>query len=187
MSALGQRAACVARQARQARPNGVRSKRTYASESHGHDHGHGHHAPPVEESLGSAFYIAIGAIPASMFVYSISRPGKDGQPSAVSTWLEKLSDNKEKWETRAHLTTAAIQEAARDKHLFYNIERNRHIELSYPEVFQHGSPFNVPAGHSVNLDQVVSHYRKQHLDEEERKATKLAAKAEAAAAAAAAK
>ncbi|KAK3693938.1 hypothetical protein B0T22DRAFT_476737 [Podospora appendiculata] len=175
MSALGQRAACAVRQARQARPTGVRNTRTYASESHGH--GHGHHAPPVEESLGSAFYIAIGAIPASMFVYSISRPGKDGQPSAVATWLEKISDNKEKWETRAHLTTSAIQEAARDKHLFYNIERNRHIELNYPEVFQHGSPFNVPAGHSVNLDKVVSHYRKQHLDEEARKAKKLEAAA----------
>lgn len=37
-----------------------------------------------------------------------------------------------------------------------------------------GSPRNVPAGHYVNLDKVVEHYRKQHLDDEERKAKKLA-------------
>lgn len=37
-----------------------------------------------------------------------------------------------------------------------------------------GCPNNVPAGHGVNLDHVVEHYRKQHLDEEERKAKKLA-------------
>lgn len=37
-----------------------------------------------------------------------------------------------------------------------------------------GCPNNVPAGHGVNLDYIVEHYRKQHLDEEERKAKKLA-------------
>jgi hypothetical protein len=39
----------------------------------------------------------------------------------------------------------------------------------------------VPAGHYVNMDKVVEHYRKQHLDEEDRKAKKLAAKAATAA------
>jgi len=45
-------------------------------------------------------------------------------------------------------------------------------------MFQHGSPYNVPAGSGVNLDKVMEHYRKQHLDEEERKAKKLAAAAQ---------
>ena len=44
-------------------------------------------------------------------------------------------------------------------------------------VFQHGSPINVPAGHYVNLDKVVAHYRKQHIEEEERKVKKLEAAA----------
>lgn len=43
-------------------------------------------------------------------------------------------------------------------------------------VFHAGSPFNVPAGHNANLDKVVEHYRQQHLDEEERKATKARSK-----------
>lgn len=35
---------------------------------------------------------------------------------------------------------------------------------------------NVVAGSQINLDHVVAHYRKQHLDEEERKAKLLAKK-----------
>jgi len=42
-------------------------------------------------------------------------------------------------------------------------------------VFTTGSPFNVPAGHNANLDHVVNHYRERHINEEERKAKKLAA------------
>jgi hypothetical protein len=34
---------------------------------------------------------------------------------------------------------------------------------------------NVPAGHYIKLDKVLAHYKKKHLDEEERKAKKLAA------------
>lgn len=37
-----------------------------------------------------------------------------------------------------------------------------------------GCPNNVPAGHYPNMDKVMEHYRKQHLDDEERKAKKLA-------------
>ncbi|KAK3936485.1 hypothetical protein QBC46DRAFT_357435 [Diplogelasinospora grovesii] len=170
-AALRQRAVCAARQVR---PTGVRNTRSYASESHG-SHGHGHHAPPVEESLGTAFYVAVGAVPACMLLYSVSRPGKDGEPSGISKMLERVSDMKEQWETRNHLMTAALEQAAHDKHLLYHAPRNTHVELKYPEVFQHGSPFNVPAGHYINMDKVVAHYRKQHLEEEERKAKKLGA------------
>jgi hypothetical protein len=41
-------------------------------------------------------------------------------------------------------------------------------------MIQQGSQVNVPAGHYINLDKVIEHYRKQHLDEEKRKATKMA-------------
>lgn len=38
-----------------------------------------------------------------------------------------------------------------------------------------GNPRNVPAGHSVNLDKVMEHYRQKHLAEEERKLKALEA------------
>ncbi|KAK3372555.1 hypothetical protein B0H63DRAFT_453873 [Podospora didyma] len=169
MSALGQRAASVARQAR---PTVARNTRSYASG--GHDH---HHAPAAPEALGKAFFVAVGAIPASMVLYAMSRPGKDGEKSTFGKYLEDVSNMRETWKTRNHLTTAAVEQAARDKHLFYNVERSAYHELRHPEVFQHGSPFNVPAGHSVNMDKVVAHYQRKHLDEEDRKARKLAAAA----------
>lgn len=37
-----------------------------------------------------------------------------------------------------------------------------------------GCPHNVPAGHYANLDHLVAHYRKEHLEEEERKLKRLA-------------
>lgn len=46
---------------------------------------------------------------------------------------------------------------------------------TWHRMFQHGSPFNVPAGSGVNLDKVIAHYRKQYLEEEVRKAKRLAA------------
>ncbi|KAK4189707.1 hypothetical protein QBC35DRAFT_544763 [Podospora australis] len=169
MSAFRQRAAQLARQSRPQRA--VRSTRSYGS-SHGHDH---HHEHTVEEKLGPAFYVTVGTIAASYFVYSISRTGKNGEESSLHKYFKKLADYKDEWETRNHLVTAAMEQAAHDKHLLYNAPRSRTIELKYPEVFQHGSPFNVPAGHYVNMDKVIAHYHQKHLKEEERKASKLAA------------
>lgn len=47
------------------------------------------------------------------------------------------------------------------------------LTLGNYRLFHSGSPRNVPAGHYVNIDHVVEHYRKEHLDEEERKFKKL--------------
>ncbi|KAK4218787.1 hypothetical protein QBC37DRAFT_178506 [Rhypophila decipiens] len=167
-TALRQRATAIARQAR---PNSVRNTRSYASDSHGHGHGHG-----VDEPLGNGFFYAMATIPASIFLYSISRPAENGEQSRFTKWMEKMITEKRDEEERinAH-NTALVNQAAIDRHILtYAPSNNGHHELRYPEVFQQGSPFNVPAGHGVNLDKVIAHYRKQHLDEEERKA-KLAA------------
>ncbi|KAL2263378.1 hypothetical protein VTK26DRAFT_7017 [Humicola hyalothermophila] len=167
MSALRQRAAQLVRQAR---PAGVRNTRTYAS-----SHGHHEHAHNVQEPIGVGLYIAGAAILGSAFVYHISRPAENGELSALHRWMIKISDYSKEWETKNQLMTAALEQAARDKHLFLTAERSTHYELKYPEVFTTGSPFNVPAGHYANIDKVVAHYQKQHLEEEARKAKKLAA------------
>lgn len=77
--------------------------------------------------------MAFAAVPVSVIIYKISRPNKDGHPTAIEDWLTKVSDMNKEWAQKNHNNTAAIQQAAKDKHLFYNIERNTHIELSYPE------------------------------------------------------
>ncbi|KAI1333274.1 hypothetical protein F5Y16DRAFT_8591 [Xylariaceae sp. FL0255] len=169
MQALRTRAAgAVSR----SRTTALRSTRSYASESHGHDH---HAAPPVEESFGAAFYIFAGFVPLSFLGYQISRPGPDGEPSAGTKFIQKF-DYFNEWETRNALRTQMFEQAAHDKHLFYNVEKNMHIELKTPELMYSTSPRNVPAGHIINLDHVTEHYRKQAAAEEERVMKKLAEK-----------
>ena len=159
------------RAVRRIRPVGMRNARTYAS-----DHGHGHHhAHTVEESLGAGFWLAIATIPASVLVYQASRPDKNGETTVIEKWISQSMDLSAEWEKKNHNNTALIEQAAKDKHLFYNVKRNPHIDLKYPEIFEHGSPFNVPAGHYVNMGNVVAHYQQKHLEAEERKARKLAA------------
>ncbi|TGJ85947.1 hypothetical protein E0Z10_g2831 [Xylaria hypoxylon] len=167
MQALRTRAVGVVRRAR---PTTLRTSRSYASESHGH-----HEAPKVDEGLGTAFYVFAGALPTSILAYQISRPGADGEPSSLSKWLQQF-DYFNDWETRNTLRTELLEQAAHDKHLFLHAGRSTHVELKTPELFNSGSPWNVPAGHSVNLDHITEHYRKQAAAEEERKVKKLAEK-----------
>lgn len=53
------------------------------------------------------------------------------------------------------------------------------ILTAVPRSFQSHSPRNIVAGSLVNMDAVTERYRKQHLEEEERKAKKLAAQSQA--------
>ncbi|OAA60955.1 NADH-ubiquinone oxidoreductase [Niveomyces insectorum RCEF 264] len=176
MLPIRQRAVCMARLARLRRPATATPAVRFAStDSHSHDHGHGESHAPVDEPMGSAFFIALAAIPASWLLYTLTRPGKDGEPAALSTYINKFSYLTEQWENRNTLHTAAIEQAAHDKNLLYTVDRNTHIDLRFPEVFQTGSPYNVPAGHSVNLDKVVAHYREQHHKEAARQAKAAAA------------
>ena len=154
----------------------------------------------------------MGLIPATVFVYKVSRPDKNGETTVIEKWIGQAMDMQAEWATKNHNNAAAIEQAAKDKHLFYHVPRQRHIELKYPEyvftlpgvreacdadlldgqdrwftvapwltrdrTFGHGSPYNVPAGHYVNMDKVVAHYNQKHLAAEERKAKKLAAASE---------
>ncbi|KAK3949367.1 NADH dehydrogenase [Pseudoneurospora amorphoporcata] len=177
----------ASRVARKVRAPCVRNTRRYASDSHGpadhahstagHEEHHHHHHHSVNEELGTAFYVTFGAIPVFGALYYVSQPGKDGQPNKVTRWWQKWEEHSEKLANQNALMTATLDQAAHDKHLFYYADqlRSGHYEMRYPELLQHGSARNVPAGTYIRMDKVVELYRKQHLDEEERKAKKLAA------------
>ncbi|EFW99523.1 NADH-ubiquinone oxidoreductase [Grosmannia clavigera kw1407] len=181
MLPLRQRAACMARQAR-LRPvmPASRASRAFAStDSHSHDH-HDHHDrhdshASVDEPMGKGFYVALAAIPATWILYTLKNSGKDGQPTALESYFSKFDYLTEQWEVRNTLRTAAIEQATHDRILLQTVPRNSQVDLRFPEVFQSGSPYNVPAGHAVNLNHVVAHYKDQHYKETERQA-KAAAK-----------
>ncbi|KAF3015582.1 hypothetical protein E8E14_008124 [Neopestalotiopsis sp. 37M] len=166
MQAVRQRAACVARRAR---PSMARQVRSYASD-------HGHAAPQVEEKLSTSFYVFIGLVPASMFFYGISRPGKNGEPSSLTNWLRGFEYFRQEDIERNALRTQLYEQAAHDKHLFLHAEKNPHIDLKMPELIDSGAPWNVPAGHrGRTMGELTEHFKKQHIEEEERKLKKLAA------------
>ena len=85
--------------------------------------------------LQSAFYVIFGAIPAFGALYYFSRPGKDGQPNKITSWLQKWEEHSEALADKNALMTAAIEQAAHDKHLFYYADnlRSGHYEMKYPE------------------------------------------------------
>ncbi|CZR54159.1 probable NADH-ubiquinone oxidoreductase 17.8 kDa subunit [Phialocephala subalpina] len=140
------------------------------------EHGH-HHAGPKEESLGAQFYLVLAAIPLSLGVYAFSRPGADGKLTGFSTLIDSYSEYKEKWAARNTLHTAAIEQAAFDRNLFQSSQGSMHVNLRFPEIFNTGSPYNVSAGQQPrNMDQLVAHYEKLNVDEEERKVNALVKK-----------
>ncbi|KAK8027408.1 hypothetical protein PG991_004464 [Apiospora marii] len=129
----------------------------------------------------ASFYVFAGLLPTAAIFYTISRPGADGEPSTISQYLNQFEALNKDHVVRNALRTDALERAAHDKHLFLNAgPKSPHVELKTPELLNSGSPWNVPAGHYANLDQVTEHYRQAHLADEERKAKKLAAKAAAA-------
>lgn len=87
----------------------------------------------ADETVQTGFYVTFGMIPASIFVYQISRPGENGELSSLHRWFEKISDYGSEWETKNTLMTAALEQASHDKHLLYGAGRSQHHELKYPE------------------------------------------------------
>lgn len=80
-----------------------------------------------------ALYISLGALGLSMFTYSVSRPGKDGEQSKLSMWMDSFrAQSQQSWEQRNTVRTDALEQAAADKHTFYSVEK-RGIDPRMPE------------------------------------------------------
>ena len=86
-------------------------------------------------SLGQtpSVYLTGALIIGSFVIYQVSRPGPNGELSAVHKYFEKLSNYGTEWETKNHLMTAALEQAAHDRHLLYGVERSKYHELKFPE------------------------------------------------------
>ncbi|KAL6895772.1 hypothetical protein HDV57DRAFT_480387 [Trichoderma longibrachiatum] len=165
MFAARSRAVCTARQLQ-------RTCRNYASDAHGH--GHHHSAAPVNESFGKGSVFAVAAFLGTVLVYQF-RPQETDNWN-VSNLLTKYRSKAEDWETINALHTKAMEQAGYDRNLFENASnKHRFVDVAFPEAFQSHAQRNIQAGHLVNIDHVVEHYRQQHLKAEEKKVAKLAA------------
>ncbi|KAF7558878.1 hypothetical protein G7046_g5277 [Stylonectria norvegica] len=164
MFAARQRAGCVARQLQ-------RTARTYASDAHAHSH---HKAPEVNESFGKGSILTVAAFFSGVLFYQLVPA--EGESSAVLNFIDKYSSKGKDWEEINTLHTQAMEQAGFDKNLFYNGgSKQRFVDVAYPEAIHSHAARNIQAGQLNNMDYVVEHYRQAHLNEEDRKAKKLAA------------
>ncbi|KAK2799014.1 hypothetical protein FQN50_008641 [Emmonsiellopsis sp. PD_5] len=135
-----------------------------------HDH---HHAEPVNETFGRGFYLSIASVPVGILLYNYSTSDPEKTP-----WITRLIEDsfpkESMWERRNAIHTAAIEQAAQDRHLFQSQNDPVNIGLSCPEVFNTGSPMNVPAGNgSADLTAVVSHYQMRNKKTEEQRVARM--------------
>ncbi|RAL61685.1 hypothetical protein DID88_002753 [Monilinia fructigena] len=151
----------------------TRVSRRWSSTEHGKtsstEHGH-HHAGPKDESFGTGFFVVLAAIPISVGVYQYAQPSADGSPSGLTKLIDSYSQYKEKWAARNILHVSMLEQAAFDRNLFQSDPGSAHVNLRFPEQFNTGSPWNVPAGHRArDLETLVAHYEKINKESEEKK------------------
>ncbi|KAI9756157.1 MAG: hypothetical protein M4579_003970 [Chaenotheca gracillima] len=150
-----------------------RVTRRFASSEHGQGHGHDHGSS--KESLGKGLYITLAAIPTSLALYKFSRSGDDNSKPILTRIIEAYKGYEQRWLERNSLHTKMIEQAAHDRNLFHNSPGSATIDLRFPEIFNTGSPYNVPAGHGGgNIDHLIAHYEKRNRDVEEAKLRALA-------------
>ncbi|PGH10779.1 hypothetical protein AJ79_05252 [Helicocarpus griseus UAMH5409] len=132
-----------------------------------------HHAEPVNESFGRGFYIFLASVPVGLALYKYSTSDPNKKPF-MTRLIEDWFPSESMWEARNHLHTKAIEQAAIDRQLFHSQHEAVRIELSCPEIFNTGSPINVPAGNgSADLTKVVAHYQEKNRKTEEDRVARM--------------
>ncbi|KAL8879690.1 MAG: hypothetical protein Q9192_008182 [Flavoplaca navasiana] len=143
---------------------------------------HGHHPEPVNESLGRGFYLTLAAIPLSFAIYKFSRSTDGSNAEAAQPWLTRIIRGYDNWHKsyaeRNAMHTKMVEQAGHDRNLFTNSTPSPLVDLSFPEIFNTGSPYNVPAGHGANLDELINHYRKKNADQDAKTRARMEARKE---------
>ncbi|TID17161.1 gb [Venturia nashicola] len=133
-------------------------------------HAHDHHAEPVNESIGTGFYLFLGSITTAFVVYSLATPSKAGEESWITRKIRSYDQRLEVDKARNELHTKMVEQAGNDRLLLIssrNPNTPRTVDLRFQEQFNTGSPYNVPAGQgSINLEQVIDFYKKKNEDQE---------------------
>lgn len=143
-----------------------------------------HHAPhpePHNENLGRGFYASIAALGLSFALYKFSRssssdPSAKGDPSKqplLTRAMAYYNYYQDEFARRNTMHTKMVEQAGADRNLFQSSPWTHHIDLKFPEIFNTGSPYNIPAGHSADLGALKAHYEKKNVEAEEKRIAKL--------------
>nr|POF12929.1 nadh-ubiquinone oxidoreductase 17.8 kda subunit, mitochondrial [Quercus suber] len=126
-------------------------------------------------SSPSGFYVTLAALPLSVAAYRFTSGGED-----LPYFTRKITDTYEsyakKWADRNDLHTQAVEQAGNDRVLMIGEtdRKARTVDLKFPEQFNGGCPWNVPAGQGhINLDNVIAKYEKEAFEANEKKLEQL--------------
>ncbi|KAL8730621.1 MAG: hypothetical protein Q9166_003934 [cf. Caloplaca sp. 2 TL-2023] len=143
---------------------------------------HGHHPEPSNEPLGRGFYFTIAAIPLSFAIYKFSRSANGSSAEPAQPLLTRIIRGYDNWQKsyaeRNAMHTKMVEQAGHDRNLFNNSKPSPLVDLSFPEIFNTGSPYNVPAGHGANLDELINHYRRKNAEQDAKVRARMDAKKE---------
>merc|ERR1712137_83263 len=147
---------------------GVRSQIQRRHASHGA--GDAHHSSG-NESFGAGFYITVTGLPLGFLALNYATSG-DKEPYFTRLITNTYNKYAGAWAHRNNIHTEMIEEAAADRVLFLNeaSQSVRHVDLRFPEIFNTGSPWNVPAGQGgANIDHLIAKYEKEAYEANEKK------------------
>ncbi|KAL8943539.1 MAG: hypothetical protein Q9216_000997 [Gyalolechia sp. 2 TL-2023] len=141
---------------------------------------HGDHPEPANESLGRGFYLVIAALPLSFAVYQFSRSSDVSGAESSRPWLTRMLQRYDQWSNnwaaRNALHTKAVEQAAHDRNLFHNSQPSPLVDLRFPEIFNTGSPRNIPAGHGADLSELIAHYHRKNAEQDAKTRARMDAK-----------
>ncbi|KAI4189069.1 MAG: hypothetical protein LQ346_005177 [Caloplaca aetnensis] len=141
---------------------------------------HAHHPEPVNEPLGRGFYFVLAAVPLSFAIYKFSRSSEGSGVESAQPWftrmLQAYDSWSNSWSARNALHTKAIEQASHDRNLFHNSKASPLVDLKFPEVFNTGSPYNVPAGHGADLKELVAHYQRKNAEQDSKTRLRMESK-----------
>ncbi|KAH9874033.1 hypothetical protein IAQ61_004661 [Plenodomus lingam] len=119
--------------------------------------------------MGKGFYGTIALVPAGWALYSVSRKSEDGEPY-FTRMMNKVTEGwNSQWTAQNDLHVRMLEQAGEDRVLFQNTQPVQHVEMKFPEIMNNGSPYNVPAGSQVDMQQVIDKYKKIAREDNERK------------------
>ncbi|WEW58481.1 hypothetical protein PRK78_003949 [Emydomyces testavorans] len=123
--------------------------------------------------LQRGFYLAIASVPVGLALYKYSTSDPKNTPW-ITRLIEEYTPSQKLWEKRNAIHTLAVEKAAADRHLFHSQNPPLTIDLSCPEIFNTGSPINMPAGNSSgDLRAVIAHYQRRQRAQEDNRLARM--------------
>ncbi|KAF2750760.1 hypothetical protein M011DRAFT_437219 [Sporormia fimetaria CBS 119925] len=159
---LLQRTALTA--ARSSRTTLSRTSRRFASDHHGHGQAHN-----VNESFGLGLWLPLAAFPFGYLLYKLSQSTQKNPSDVLSRLIKNYMEKEEDIRRSNALHTQLMEQAAKDRVLFYSSPTQVIPQLRFPEIMNNGSPFNVVAGSQVNMDKVIEKMQREAYEDNERK------------------